>query len=66
MGIAYTKINEFIKCDFCYQLKPKYQTKNNKVICFVCFCYSGGFDTKEWQKKFKAKGYKIKKNIKEK
>tara|TARA_Y100001972_G_scaffold19077_1_gene21839 strand:+ start:350 stop:550 length:201 start_codon:yes stop_codon:yes gene_type:complete len=66
MGIAYTKTNEFIKCDFCYQLKPKYQTINNEIICFICFDNQGGFDEFEWQKKFKARGYKIKENIKEK
>ena len=61
MGVTYTKTNEFIKCDFCYQLKPKYQTSNNKIICFVCFDNKGGFDDFEWQEKFKARGYKQKK-----
>tara|TARA_R100001079_G_scaffold20641_1_gene10418 strand:+ start:15 stop:215 length:201 start_codon:yes stop_codon:yes gene_type:complete len=66
MGVTYTKTNEFVKCDFCYELKPKYQTRNNKEICFVCFDNQGGFDEFEWQEKFKARGYKIKQGIREK
>lgn len=50
--------NDWIKCDWCYRLTPKYKSTNNKEICFICYDRQGGFDNFKWQEKFKARGYK--------